>query len=395
MRSRRAAGIALVVVLLAGAFALGLFLTARSPGILPERETPRASGAPGPSAMEEVRQALIGSYYRAVSPEVLSEQTITGLLEKLDDPNTDYLTASEYEALKNRTARSYSGVGLTVEPSRAGLVVTSALSGPAREAGVRRGDVIVRIEGRPAGKLTFEQALNLIKGEKGTVVHLTIRRPHGKRLSVTVVRQEIAVPALRARPLRFRGTRLGYIRLLSFRDATAERLREAVGSLVERDAKGIILDLRDNPGGLLPQAVRAVSVFLDEGVVCTIAGLHQEETVYEVSGSASYPNLPLVIAVDRGSASAAEIVAAALQDHDRAIVIGGRTYGKASVQSIRPLSNGTALKLTTALYRTPAGRDLTGKGVRPKLRVLDNPLTRVDEVLRAGRAALLEQIAAA
>jgi carboxyl-terminal processing protease len=395
MRPRRAVGIALVTVLLAGAFALGLFLTARSPAIFRETDLPPDTGSKPPSAIEEVRQALAGSYYRAVGADVLGEETIAGLLDKLGDPNTDYLTAPEYDTLKNRTARSYSGVGLTVEPSRAGLVVTSALSGPARAAGVRRGDVIVRIEGRPAGKLTFEQALNLIKGEKGTVVHLTLRRPHRGRLGITVVRQEIAVPSLRSHTVRFQGTKVGYIRLLSFPDATAERLREAVRSLVERGAKGILLDLRDNPGGLLPQAVRAASVFLDEGVVCTIAGLHQEETVYEVTGGASYPNLPLVVAVDRGSASAAEIVAAALQDHARAIVIGRRTYGKASVQSIRPLSNGTALKLTTAMYRTPTGRDLTGKGVRPKLHVLDNPLTRVDEVLRAGQVALLEQIATA
>jgi carboxyl-terminal processing protease len=393
MRTRRAAGAALVIVLVAGAFALGLFLTVRSTDPAP-RAALSAAGK-RPSAIEEVRQALAGSYYRQVGREVLGEPTIPGLLDQLGDPNTDYLTAPEYDALKNRTARSYSGVGLTVEPSRAGLVVTSALSGPARAAGVKRGDIIVRIEGRPAGNLTFEQAVNLIKGEKGTVVHLTLRRPHGGRVNITVVRQEIAVPSLRAHAIRVQGAKLGHIRLLSFPDATAERLREAVASLVERGAKGIVLDLRDNPGGLLPQAVRTVSIFLEEGVVCTIAGLHQEETVYEVTGSASYPNIPLVVAVDHGSASAAEIVAAALQDHARAIIVGRRTYGKASVQSIRPLSNGTALKLTTAMYRTPGGRDLTGEGIRPKLRVVDNPLTRADEVLRVARTVLLEQIAAA
>ena len=394
MTFRRAAGTALVIVLLAGAFALGLLLTRSARGDAPAAG-PTSSSNTRTSAIDEVRAALSSSYYKAVGREILGEPTIAGLLEKLGDPNTDYLTAAEYDALKKRTARSYSGVGLTVEPSRAGLVVTSALSGPAREAGIRRGDIIVRIEGRPAGKLTFEQALNLIKGEKGTVVHLTLRRPSRGRQSVTVVRQEIAVPSLHARTLRFHGSKVGHIRLLSFPDATAERLREAVDSLVERGAQGIVLDLRDNPGGLLPQAVRAVSVFLEEGVVCTIVGLHQEETVYEVTGSASHPNLPLVVTVDDGSASAAEIVAAALQDHARAVVVGRRTYGKASVQSIRPLSGGTALKLTTALYRTPAGRDLTGKGVRPKLHAVDDPLTRADEVLRAAQAALLEQIEAA
>jgi carboxyl-terminal processing protease len=393
MTSRRAAGIALVSFLLAAAFALGLFLTARSPSILPPTTGQAAARESQPRAIEEVREALAGSYYRPVERAVLEQPTITGLLRELGDPNTDFLTAVEYDSLKSRTARSYSGVGLTVEPSRAGLVVTSALNGPARQAGVRRGDVIVRIEGRPAGKLTFDQALNLIKGEKGTVVHLTLRRPDHGRLRVTVVRQEITLPSLRARLIRFHGVKLGYLRLLSFPDATAERLGGATASLVRRGARGIVLDLRDNPGGLLNQAVRAVSIFLEEGAVCTVAGLHQDEMTYEVTGSATYPKLPLVLAVNRGSASASEIVAAALQDHERAVIVGRRTYGKASVQSIRPLSNGAALKLTTAMYRTPAGRDLTSHGVRPSVRVGDDPLTDVDEVLRTAKLALLDQIA--
>jgi carboxyl-terminal processing protease len=395
MTLKRAAGIALVFALLAAAFAVGLLLTAPPSTVLTHSQTQTVDRVRPTRAIDEVRAALASSYYRSIPRDVLGEPTISGLLHELGDPNTDYLTAPEYDALKNRTARSYSGVGLTVEPSRAGLVVTSALNGPAREAGVRRGDIIVRIEGRPAGKLTFTQALNLIKGEQGTVVHLTLRRPEHGRLSFTVVRREIALLSLQARIFHFRGTKIGYVRLLSFPDSTAERLREAVDSLVERGAKGIVLDLRDNPGGLLSEAVRAVSVFLDEGVVCTVAGLHQEETVYEAMGRATYPQLPLVVTVDHGSASASEIVAAALQDHERAIVVGHRTYGKASVQSIRPLSNGTALKVTTAMYRTPDGRDLTGHGVRPRIRAADDPLTRADEGLRAAEIALLKQIPAA
>jgi carboxyl-terminal processing protease len=391
MNPRRAAGIALVTLLLAAAFVVGLFVT-RSTTLGTSTRSSSASAKGPHRVIDEVRDALARSYYRTVPRDVLQKQTIDNVLRELGDPNTDFLTAVEYDALKSRTARSYSGVGLTVEPSRAGLVVTSALNGPAREAGVRRGDIIVRIDGRPAGRLTFDQALNLIKGQQGTVVHLTVRRKGAPR-QVTVVRQEITLPSLRARLVRFHGTKLGVIRLLSFPDATSERIGEATGSLVKRGAKGIVLDLRDNPGGLLTQAVRTVSIFLDEGVVCTISGLHQDEATYEVTGEPTYPNLPLVVAVNHGSASASEIVAAALQDHERAIVIGHRTYGKASVQSIRPLSRGTALKLTTAMYRTPAGRDLTGLGVHPKIRVDDDPLTDVDEVLRAGELSLLKQLA--
>jgi carboxyl-terminal processing protease len=390
MNPRRAAGIALVTLLLAAAFVVGLFLTRSSTLTTSTRSSPSAQGPH--RVIDEVRDALARSYYRAVPRDVLQKQTIDSVLRELGDPNTDFLTAVEYDSLKSRTARSYSGVGLTVEPSRAGLVVTSALNGPAREAGVRRGDIIVRIDGRPAGRLTFDQALNLIKGQQGTIVHLTLRRG-GARRQITVVRQEITLPSLRARLVRFHGTKLGVIRLLSFPDATSQRIGEATQSLVKRGAKGVVLDLRDNPGGLLTQAVRTVSIFLDEGVVCTISGLHQDETTYEVTGEATYPKLPLVVAVNHGSASASEIVAAALQDHERAIVIGHRTYGKASVQSIRPLSHGTALKLTTAMYQTPAGQDLTGLGVHPRVRVDDDPLTHVDEVLRAAETALLKQLA--
>ena len=393
MRPRRAAGIALVASLLAAAFGLGLFLTLRSPGIVGTTHRQSADANRPQRVIDEVREALATSYYRPIGRDVLQRPTIDDVLGQLGDPNTDFLTAAEYDLLKSQTARSYSGIGLTVEPSRAGLVVTSALVGPAREAGVRRGDIIVRIEGRPAGRLTFNQALTLIKGEQGTVVHLTVRRAHAKRSRVTVVRQEIAVPSLRARLIQFRETKIGYIRLVSFPDAAAERIKQATESLVKHGAKGIVLDLRDNPGGLLTQAVRTVSVFLDDGVVCTVAGLHQDEMTYEVTGEPEYPNIPLVVAVNHGSASASEIVAAALQDHERAVVIGHRTYGKASVQSIRPLSHGTALKLTTAMYRTPAGRDLTGEGVHPKIRVDDDPLTDVDEVLRSAEQELLELLA--
>ena len=333
---RRAGGLALILLLLGAAFTLGLFLT-RSGGLAGSSTHQVTRHAPA-DPIVEVREELAENYYRELGPEVLAEKTIPELLEALGDPNTEYLSAAEYTSLKNRTARSYSGVGLTVEPSRAGLVVTSALRGPAREAGVRPGDIIVRIEGRPAGKLTFDQSINLIKGEKGTVVHLTVRRQQGRRVSFTVVRSDVAVPSLSSRLVRFAGAKIGYVKLLSFPDSSADRVNEATQALVKRGAKGVILDLRDNPGGLLTEAVRTTSVFLEKGVVCTVSGLHQEETVYEVNGGAQFPRLPVTVLVNGGSASAAEIVAAALADNERAVVVGQRTYGKASVQSIRPLS---------------------------------------------------------
>jgi carboxyl-terminal processing protease len=359
----------------------------------PSVEPAPARGESVSPALVEVREQLERSYYRAVSPDVLDEKTIDGVLEKLGDSNTDYLTRAEYQSLRNRTARSYPGVGLTVEPARAGLLVTSALRGPARQAGIKRGDLIVRIDGKPAGKLTFEQSIALIKGEKGTVVHLSVRRGGEERKDYAIVRQEVTVPTLKTRLLTVRKRPIGYVRLLAFPASSSDRLAEATASLLDRGAKSLILDLRDNPGGLLAQAVRTVSLFVADGVVCTTDGVHQEERAYEVSGHATFAKLPVVVLVNGGSASAAEIVAAALQDHERAVVVGQRTFGKASVQSIRPLRAGGALKLTTAMYRTPSGADLTEVGIRPDVKAADDPLTKRDEAVRAAQRALLKQVA--
>jgi carboxyl-terminal processing protease len=389
---KRAGGIALVVFLLAASFSLGLLWKrsgdAAKPSVtlgLRDRERPQV-------AIDEVRRELSNAYYRSIDPEILYQPTIADILEGLEDPYTDYLTASEYEALQNRTDRSYGGIGLAVEPSSAGLVVTSAFRGPAREAGIRRGDIITRINGRSAANLTFEKSLALIQGEKGTLIRLTVKRARQGRIHFSLVRAEIAVPGLEARMLRGSRTAVGYIRLLAFRAGSADRISRATKRLVRRGANGVILDLRDNPGGLLSQAIETTSLFLNEGVICTTAGLHRAEQVYTATGTATHPKLPLVVLVNRASASAAEIVAAALQDNGRAVVVGRATYGKASVQSIRTLSNGRALKLTTATYVTPAGVNLAERGVRPRVKVFDDPLTKRDEAIGAARRALLEFI---
>jgi carboxyl-terminal processing protease len=385
---KRTAAIAGALLLLGGAFALGLGLTRTH-----DSDSLAADGGPRdrpPSVLDEVRHELLASYYRSVPRRALAADSVEELIARLQDPYTDYLTPDEYAALKSRTARSYSGIGLTVRPGRGGLIVKAAMRGPARAAGIRAGDRIVSIDGRRVVRLPFDRSLELIKGKEGTTVRLTIRRPREGTLSFTVKRIEIPLPAATTRLL---ADRVGYVRVQTFRSNAADALTRKTRQLVRRGAKSLVLDLRDNPGGLLSQAVGTVSLFIDEGVVCFTEGMHHGRRVYSVNGRATLPKLPLVVLVDSGSASAAEVVAAALSDHGRAKVVGQQTYGKASVQSLRALSNGAALKLTTAVFLTPDGLNLTHRGLEPDVRAVDNPRTTRDEALAAARRALRQQTA--
>jgi carboxyl-terminal processing protease len=390
---RRAGGIAAVALLLLAAFALGLGLTRAPESTSTVFFSERADRDTPGRLIDEVRQQLAVGYYRSIDREVMAQPTVERLLAALNDPHTDYLTPKEYQALRDRISRSYSGVGLQVGPAKGGLRVESAFVGPAREAGIRRGDIIVSVNGRSTRKLPFRRSLELIRGEKRTILRLIVRRPQVGTMRFTVVRDDIALPALRSRLVTAGRTKIGYVRLLSFRESAADRVSDRAEALVKRGAKGLVLDLRGNDGGLLSEAIDVASVFMEDGVVCTTAGEHQKPRVYHVVGEATHPKLPLVVLVDHDSASAAEILAAALAENGRAVLVGERTYGKASVQSVRVLSNGGALKFTTATYRTPSGFDIEARGVRPKVKARDNPKTRADEALAAAESALLAAVA--
>jgi carboxyl-terminal processing protease len=389
---KRAAGIAGVTLLVTGAFALGLLLT-RAHGTgstlsVAPRDEP-------PSVIDEVRRQLVEAYYRPVPSALLAKESIGEILSGLRDPYTEYLNRVQYMALTNTTAASYSGVGLTLRPGKGGLLVKTALQGPAREAGIRPGDLIVSIDGRGIRRLPFDRSLELFHGERGTTVKLTIRRPREGMLTFTVERSDIALPIVRSRLLKAGGGRVGYVKLLSFRANAADTVAARVAALRKRGAKGIVLDLRGNPGGLLSQAVGTVSLFVSNGLVCVTEGVRHGRRDYDVTGNAPHADLPLVVLVDRNTASAAEVVAAALEDHNRALVAGEATFGKAAVQSVRQLSNGAALKLTTAVFRTPSGLNLTGRGLSPDVEMLDVPSTQRDEALRSAAHTLLEQLSAA
>lgn len=407
--TRSAAIVACGAIAIAGAFALGAYAF-RDRATVPAVVAAPVSWDQGPIfgvgpfveptpparpplALEQVRLALAQAYYHHVSPLVLAKPSIPAILKALDDPYTEYLTPESYGALQQKVSRQYFGVGLRVGPGNGGLIVTSSLNGPARDAGILPGDVIVSIDGQAAGEIPFDRSLALIKGEEGTTVKLTVKRPGEKQaMRFEVVRQRIAVPAVRSRLIKTGGHRIGYVRLIAFSGDASTRVEEAVEKLADHGADAMILDLRGDPGGYLVQAIRVASLFLEKGVVCSTSGVNQPERVYRVSGAAIESDRPLAVLVDGRTGSAAEILAGALRDNDRATIVGRRTYGKATVQSLIALSNGGALKLTTATYRTPNGSNIGGRGLKPKVKTQDDPATRPDEAIVAAEHVLLEHL---
>lgn len=341
---------------------------------------------PAQSVVEQVRAQLASQYYRPVPRRVLDLATVESMLAALGDPYTEYLDPAAYRLLRAETARSYSGIGATVLPVTNGLVVTSIQAGPARAAGLRVDDRIVAIDGVGVAGVPFARALARIIGPEGSTVRLRIRRT-GRELRLSVVRRRIEAPVISSRLLAVRhGRRVGYVRLAACRAGAAQVLRMELRRLERARASALILDLRGNPGGLLDQAVAVASLFLDRGVVVSVESANHHGEVFEARPAAA-SRLRLVVLVDRSTASAAEVVAAALSDNNRATLVGETTYGKALVQTVTPLSNGAALRLTTARYLTPAGIDISRRGVEPDVMAVDEPLTAPDEALAA---ALLE-----
>jgi carboxyl-terminal processing protease len=338
------------------------------------------------SVVDEVREALSARYYRPVPDSVLRLGSVDEMISALGDPYTVYLAPADYRLLRQQTASRYTGIGVSVLPEQRGLVVVSLRPGPAQRAGIHAGDVIVRIGSTATAQLDTATSMARILGPRGTILHLELQRG-GRRLDVDVRRDVIQAPVVDARLLSYAGQRFGDVRLSGFRIGAAVVLGRQLRSLERAGATGFVLDLRQNPGGLLDQAVAVSSLFLDRGVVVSLAGAHAPHEVYRAVGGVA-TRLPLVVLVDRFTASSAEIVAAALRDNHRATLVGERTFGKALVQSIDPLHNGAALEITIARYTTPAGEDISSIGVKPQLHVVDDPRTSRDEALLAALRVL-------
>jgi carboxyl-terminal processing protease len=341
---------------------------------------------------QRVIEELQGRYYKPVDVEKLSQAGVRGSLKSLNDPYTVYLSPKETKAFEEKQSGQYSGIGAALEKSKQGLVITSVFAGsPAAKAGLKPGDVIVTVDGAPTADAAIEASIARIKGDEGTHVKLGVKPKAGGPVKMMdIVRRRIEFPETRRTMQRVGGEKVGYVQLYEFGGLASRDVRRDVRALAARGAQSFILDLRYNGGGLLNQAVDVTGIF-ETGVVTSTKGLHSPLEVLETNGPVGTEK-PLVLLVNGYSASASEIVTGALKDHQRAEVIGTRTFGKGLVQSVVPLGNGAALKLTIAVYLTPNGTDINKKGIVPDIVVRDDPKTKKDEQLQAALKYLTGQM---
>ncbi len=337
--------------------------------------------------MQDVVNLLRRDYYRTISPSQVESKGIAGAIASLHDPYSHYFDPSDYRTFLHQSNPHLSGIGVDVLPDAHGLRVVDVFpSSPAAHAGLERGDVIVEVGATSLANRSADFDSALIRGPAGTKVSLTIMRG-GHRSTVDVTRANLVVPVATSNVVTYKGVRIGEVQLTSFTQGAAAELRKQVTNVSRRGVRALILDLRENGGGLLDEAVRVSSIFIPDGTIVSTAGRNQPRQVYTAKGNAIAPRIPMVVLVDRGTASAAEIVTGALQDRHRALVVGTHTYGKGVFQEIQPLPNGGALDITVGEYFTPSGRNLggggvrEGAGVRPNVYAASNPRARTDAAL--------------
>lgn len=317
----------------------------------------------------EVLRQIEDNYVEPQNPQNLIYGAIKGMVQGLD-PHSSFMTKEEHQDLLIETKGSFPGVGIELSIRDNILTVMAPIEGtPAYEAGIKSGDKILKIDDQTTIDMTLTEAVKRIRGPKGTNVKLTIGREGVEKPLEFVITRDV-IPLKSVRSYRFDSS-IGYLRILYFQGNTSEELASHLDQLDEEGAlKGLILDLRGNPGGLLPQAIEVSDEFLDSGLIVSTKGRNNEQDM-QVSAQKNKKerNYPIIVLVNEGSASASEIVAGALQDNKRALILGTRTFGKGSVQTILPLSDGSGLRLTTARYYTPSGRSIQVSGIVPDIEI--------------------------
>lgn len=329
----------------------------------------------------EVFAKIKNDYVEAIEDKALLENAIRGMLSGLD-PHSAYLVPEDYQELQAGTSGEFGGLGIEVGMEDGFVKVIAPIDDtPAQRAGVMSGDLIIRLNDTPVKGMTLSEAVKIMRGKPGSEIVLTIiRSAEAQPIKITIVRDVIKVTSVKSRTLE---EGYGYVRITQFQSRTGENLREAISELKKTNGgslSGIVLDLRNNPGGVLSAAVSVSDAFLKKGIIVYTEGrLEEAKLKFNAKPTDILNGAPIVVLVNGGSASASEIVAGALKDHKRAIIMGSKTFGKGSVQTILPMENGSALKLTTARYYTPSGTSIQATGIVPDI-VLENvKLARLEE----------------
>ena len=316
----------------------------------------------------QVLDLVESSYVKEVDRKEAIEGALDGMLQSLD-PHSTYLNAEDYKSLQEMTSGEFYGVGIEITNNENGqlMIVAPIEDTPGDRAGLKSGDLILAVDGKPTKGMTASDAVRVIRGPKGTAVELLIfSKGDTAAHTVSLTRDTIPVISVKSRELE-----PGYywIRLTQFSERTTTELSQALRDITKSgEIKGIVLDMRNNPGGLLGQAVNVSDIFLRDGMIVSMRGRKPESNQeFKAKAQASDITAPVVVLINSGSASAAEIVAGALGDHNRALLVGEQTFGKGSVQSIYPLPDGAGVKLTTAIYYTPNGKSIQGEGITPDI----------------------------
>ncbi len=319
----------------------------------------------------DVFERIRADYVEPVNDRELVENAINGMLTGLD-PHSSYMNAKAFRDMQVQTRGEFGGLGLEVQAENGLIKVVSPIDEtPAAKAGVKAGDLITMLDGQTVQGLTLNEAVDKMRGPPGSAIKLTIKRENvDKPVELTMQREVIHIQVARSR---LEPDNIGYVRLTSFNEQTDPALRKAVADLKQKaggSLKGLVLDLRNNPGGLLDQAVAVSDDFLDQGEIVSTRARHpQDSQRWDAKPGDIAKDVPLVVLINGGSASASEIVAGALQDQRRAVLVGTKTFGKGSVQTVMPLPGNGAMRLTTARYYTPSGRSIQGLGITPEIEV--------------------------
>ena len=401
---RVAAAVLAGAVIVGGIFTAGAAVGSRDPQALPGFIRDRVVDEKGPGAINEALGLIRDDYYKDPGDRKLVDDAIDGMVEGLGDRFSSYFDPKEYAEFQQRQDNRFDGIGVLVSQDPRGLAVSEVYpKSPAKEAGIKAGDIITVAAGKNLKGLTSERASSNVRGPAGTKVALeVVRKVDGKErtLKITSERRPVEVPVVDSTLRTEDGEKVGVVRLAQFTNQSALQVGQEFLKLEERGATRFVLDLRSNPGGLVNEAQNLASLFLKGGNVVTLKGRTIGRVPYPAGDKPAFPKTPMVVLVDEGSASAAEIVTGALQDHGRATVVGTRTFGKGVFQRVEPLASGGALDITAGQFFTPKGRNLgdkktqsgngtgRGEGLAPDIQAKDEPKTAKNEALeRAIREA--------